>query len=411
MTETCTTEYLESKRYQRHIKRHVLAPVHRFAAVTPPELAALCRQEAEMAGFDVTGLSDAGVEFTGNLGACYESNLWLRTASRILCRLPAFRAGVREELFGKVSGIPWELWLNRSIPVRVETHVEHSRINHEGMVFETVLDGLRRRFREKGIVPPPEWEPSRGRPGRESDENSMKQRILVRLVRNHCELSLDTTGDHLHRRGYRMRHAGAPIRETLAAAILMKAGWNGNTPLVDGMCGAGTVAVEAALLARRMPPGLGRSFLFQSWPSYREKTWEFLLRKARERVSAHPAAPIVALDRDPRALAVARENARKAHTEKEIIWREEDFFDFQPARMGLSEGLLILDPPYGKRLPGPDRGFYDRLGAHLRRLYTGWRIAVLCPERGIAVTGIRAVRYWRIVHGGTPIYVAMARVE
>lgn len=410
MPDKNQAEYIGSKAFQRHVKRYVQAQVHRFAAVVPSELAELCRNELHSLGFQDAAITEAGVEFEGELDACYQANLQLRTASRILCRMASFRAGIAEELFYKVTRIQWELWLNPTVPVHAEAHVERSRIEHEGDLADTILAGIEKRFRSLGVAPP-----RRRTPPAEDDESQApvrwSQRILARMVRNHCEISLDTTGPHLHERGYRLRHTGAPLRETLASAILLRSGWRGDSPLLDGMCGAGTIAIEGSLLSRGIPPGISREFLFEKWPSFREKTWAHLRRKAVE--SAFPRAqfPITAADEDAQAVTIAKENAERAGVMEDIRWEVGDFFSLNPKALDLRPGFLALDPPYGKRLSGGGGELYERIGRHLKDAYAGWRVAVLAPERGLAASlRLPSVRFWTIRHGGLPVTVAMGRV-
>jgi len=398
-----------TKAHQRHLKQQVLAPVYRFAAIVPPELASLCQDEAVALGLPSPLKSDAGIEFSGKLKACYLPNLSLRTASRILCRLPSFRAGVVSELFHKVLSGRWELWLNPAIPLEIKGFVWNSRISHEGLVALTVMQGIAKRFQALQLTPPVRWSPAGGEEG--SAGHSAKQRILVHLRSNHCEISLDTTGEHLHRRGYRLEHSGAPLRETLAAGILLRSQWHGQRPLVDGMCGAGTIAIEAALLARRLPPGGRRSFLFQAWPSFQEKSWNHLHKEALKQVLAHSPVPILALDRDLGALAIARKNAERAGVGDDIQWQAADFFDFKPQDHRLAPGLLVLDPPYGRRLESGGRDFYERLGLQLRQVFEGWHLAILAPSKATALSlKLPSMRFWTISHGGSPIVVVLAKL-
>lgn len=402
-----SVEPLTPKALERHVKRHVVSAEHAFAAVTPPELAPICLEECRRLGIEGE-ISEAGVEFTGGIEACYLANLALRTASRILCRLPDFRAGTREELFFKASKVRWELWLNAEIPLDVASHVLASRVDHEGMVTEAIVDGIRRRFRELGMSEPPRGVPDAPPT---SGLEIERQRILVHLVNNHCRVSLDTTGPHLHLRGYRAIHAGAPLRETLAAGILLKLGWQGETPLVDAMCGSGTFGIEAALLARGLPPGLGRSFLFERWPSFQEKRWAYLRRNVVEDGPKETLPRIVGMDVDPAAAAIARANSERAGVVGDIEWMESDFFAFHPAEHGLANGLVTLNPPYGMRLEGGNAKLYEKIGTHLRDHFRGWRAAVLAPDRTLALRlGFRKSRTWNLVHGGLPILVAMAQI-
>jgi putative N6-adenine-specific DNA methylase len=401
----------DNKAFWRQVRRHLQAQDHVFAAVVPRELQVLCRQELEALGIGGLRLSEAGVEFRGRLSACMQANLWLRTASRVLCRLPDFRVGVVGELFHKVAAIPWEYWLNALLPVAIQSHAARSRVDHEGTIAETVVRAIQHRFREGGFPVPELGAGSRG--GTHAGEAMWVQRILVRVVSNRCEISLDTTGCHLHQRGYRRQHTGAPLRETLAAAILFHSGWRAGRPLLDGLCGAGTVAIEAALLARRIPPGGEREFLFEKWPGHQTKTWQYLRRKAREAALPRASTPIVGLDRDERALGIARENALRAGVGEDIRWDAGDFLTFHPAALDLERGLVVLDPPYGIRTQGTADlpGFYRRLGAHLRAAFTGWQVAVVTPSLDLArELGFRRSRRWWLPHGGTPVCVCMTTI-
>ena len=268
--------------HSRRIKTQIVGPAHRFAIVIPPELARTCLNEARWLGIPEPEVGGAGLEFSGRLNDAYACNLGLRTASRVLCRLEPFRAGVAEELFYKASQIPWDLWLNPEIPLDIEVRVEYSRVSHEKRVGEIIVGGIQKCFGQKGLAyastaMADEANRDTAAFGRlQSYETGLKQKVLVSLVKNHCEISLDMSGAHLHQRGYRRRHSGAPLRETLAAAVLFKSDWKFGEPLVDGMCGSGTFPIEAALMSRRIPPGFGRDFLFQRWPSFKKRAGNIL---------------------------------------------------------------------------------------------------------------------------------------
>jgi putative N6-adenine-specific DNA methylase len=428
-------EAVAGKGFRRRIRRFVQAPVHRFAVIVAPGLVEVCREELAELGFAADQVHEGVLEVAGKLADCYRLNLQLRTASRILCRLPTFRAGVIGELSHKVLAYPWELWLNPEIPLVVQCRAEHSRIHHEGLLGATILAAIQRRFADQELQAPtlhapagrggvqglPELQAHLPRAQHRNDSGSTahdrtgrwKQRLLARIERNHCEISLDTSGPHLHQRGYRLRHAGAPLRETLAAAMLLQADWQGDRPLVDGMCGAGTAAIEAAMLARNLPPGLNREFLFSQWPSFQEKTWTYFCRGAREIALPHAPAPILGLDRDAGALEIAMQNAVRSGVAESIQWQCMDFFAFNPGTSGVAGGLVLLDPPYGMRLTasGDVGAFYQRLGTHLRRFYPGWQVAVAAPSAELAaLLRLSSARWWSIPHGGIPLVVSLAQL-
>ncbi len=389
----------DTKGFSRRIKAHILGPQHGFAVIVPPELSPVCLKETVDADIECPEISDAGVVFSGRLKEAYVCNLWLRTASRVLCRLSPFRAGAVEELFRKVSRIPWELWLNPEIPLDIEAHVEYSRISHEGRVADILFESVEKSLRS--II----------RSAPRSDHEGLKQKLLVRLIENHCQISLDMSGSHLHQRGYRPRHTGAPLRETLAAAILSKSEWKSDQPLVDGMCGSGTFPIEAALISRKIAPGLGRDFLFQRWPSFQRETWEYLCRRAQAASLTKTPEKIVGIDIDPEALSVSAENANRAGVGGDIELERIDFFEFDPVKKGLKKGLLVLNPPYGIRLEAGGTSLYARIGAKLRLNFKGWKFAVLAGSRTeAAAIGMGRVRLWNIRHGGIPVTVVFGMV-
>lgn len=384
------------------MQRHVTGPAHRFLAVVPPQLAPLCRDELLQLGMKGTKITEAGVEFEGKLRDAYAANLWLRTAGRVVCLMDSFRAGTEEELLHKTAARPWELWLNPLIPLKVSAFVEKSRVSHEGLVKELVVNGIHKRMRDLGFP--------LSRPAGDTDPKSV-QRLWVHLRNNHCLISLDTSGPHLHERGYRKVHGGAPLRETLAAAILLRSGWSGEMPLLDGMCGAGTFVIEAACISRRIPPGLGRRFLFEMWPSFQEKTWNYLKRSASGAERDAPVGPLMALDVDSTAIELAIQNAREAGVSDHIRFESLDFFRFEPARFNLNPGLVVLNPPYGKRLKVNSQKFYSRIGTHLREHFKGWRAAVLAPDRTAAARlNLPSAETWPVMHGGLKVMVVLGVV-
>ncbi|SMC17731.1 putative N6-adenine-specific DNA methylase [Desulfacinum hydrothermale DSM 13146] len=365
-------------------------------------------------GAQVVEISEAGVEFEGKLELCYRANLWLRTAGRVLCRLPGFRAGSREELFARACKIPWELWLPRDLALGVQAYVVRSRLRHTQRAAQAVRDAIRRRLEAMGL----EARFAQEAPSADSPLDSAKpaakewvQRIFVRIEDNRCVISLDTTGPHLHQRGYRIRHTGAPLRETLAAAILQRAGWDGRRPLVDGMCGSGTLAIEAAWMGRGVAPGRNRGFLFERWPSFQQKTWNYLLKKADEAVDRSLEMHIVGIDRHGEALRTAADNARRAQADGDIRWVKRPFESFRPEDYGLSGGLVVLNPPYGVRLSGGDMEMYRRILHHLAACFGGWDAAVIAPVREfLSESGVRPDRVWKVRHGGLTVHVGFYRL-
>jgi putative N6-adenine-specific DNA methylase len=214
-------------------------------------------------------------------------------------------------------------------------------------------------------------------PAARYDENSdlPAQLVVVRLINNQCTLSIDTSGAHLHRRGYRKAVAKAPLRETLAAGLLMAAGWDGASPLLDPFCGSGTIPIEAALLARKIAPGRLRRFAFMDWPDTDPTQWQTLLNQADQAVLA--GGPILqASDRDAGAIESARANAARAGVLDAIEFTQRAVSAIQPPRQ---PGWVVTNPPYGVRVRSAHdlRNLYEQFGKVLQLTCPGWHAAIL----------------------------------
>jgi putative N6-adenine-specific DNA methylase len=222
---------------------------------------------------------------------------------------------------------------------------------------------------------------------------------------------VDSSGALLHRRGYRLQTAKAPMRETLAAALLAASGWPGDAPLLDPMCGAGTIAIEGAMLARRMAPGARREFAFMHWPNFDAALWKRMLEKAQDRVLPRATAPIMASDRDAGAIEAARANAERAGVAADIEFTHTALSGIAPP--AASRGWLVTNPPYGVRVGDTKalRDLYAQLGNVARRSCPDWTIAMLSAsaelERQVKVPFTVAIK---TRNGGVPVRIVTARV-
>jgi putative N6-adenine-specific DNA methylase len=222
----------------------------------------------------------------------------------------------------------------------------------------------------------------------EGEQGNPAQLIFVRLVENRCTLSLDSSGALLHRRGYRLETAKAPLRETLAAAMLFASGWNGSSPLLDPFCGAGTIPIEAALLARGAPPGSRRRFAFMDWPNFDIAVWEGVKVEAKP-IQPHRGAEILASDRDAGAIGSARANAERAGVAESIQFSSRPISAVDPPKR---PGWVVTNPPYGVRLGSKQdlRRLYTTFGKVLRAKCPGWRVAMLCNSPDLLrTTGLK----------------------
>jgi putative N6-adenine-specific DNA methylase len=355
-----------------------------FATCAKGTEGALRRELAGLHLAEVKG-DRGGVSFQGELEAGMRACLHSRTAMRVLLELARFPAPTAEALYEGVRAIAWPDWLTVRSTLAVEATVGSSGITHSGFaalkVKDAVVDVLRDALGARPDV----------------DPKDPDVRIVLHLHRDQAALSLDLAGAPLHRRGYRAAMTEAPLKETLAAAALLLGGVDPALPLVDPMAGSGTLAIEHALRARRIAPGLSRAFGFQRWPAYRggpQSLWDRMKAEARAAALPRAPAPILARDGHPKAIEALRRNAAAAGVLADLAIEKADARDLQPIA---AEGTLISNPPYGERLGGKGRrgedggpaapgqaavaekklaGFYRGLAEMLAR-HTGWTVVLL----------------------------------
>ncbi len=368
-------------------------------AVTAPGLESLTAGELTGLGLTPTDTEPGGVAFEGTLEDVARANLWLRTASRVLVRLGSFQARALGELERKAGDLPWRAWLPAGTALRVRATCKKSRLYHQKAVGERIVTASGGTPAETAVAADPD----------EPDEADA-QLVVVRLFRDECTISLDSSGALLHRRGYRLATAKAPLRETLAAGLILASGWDPATPLADPFCGSGTIPIEAALLARRIPPGLTRDFAFLHWRGADPAHWRALLAAARAAILPHAPAPIVGADRDAGAIEAAVANAERAGVSADIGWRREAISSFEaPAGVG----SLVSNPPYGVRVSeGRElRDLFARLGSVARERLAGWRVTLLLPEAPLErATGLRFGPPLHTRNGGLAVRMITAAV-
>ena len=338
-------------------------PLRWFAVATPGLEEPVHAEIAALDGATEVARVDGGVEFAGPLAVGMAANLHSRTATRILLRLGEVEARQFSELRRRLGKLPFEELVPAGRPLRVDAAASRCRLYHTGALAETAALAVADRV---GPLPAAE----------KDDEGAA--RVLLRGREDRFLVSVDASGELLHRRGWRVETGRAPLRETLAAGLLWLCGYDPARPFVDPMCGAGTIALEACALALGVAPGLARSFAFERWPRFDPAAWDRLRDQALAAIRSAPPAPLHAFDRDAEAVEIARRNAGRAgflaHLE---IERAE--LGARPAPA--PPGLLVVNPPYGRRLGG----LHGRdLGRLLRAGYPGWRAGVLLPaaDRG-----------------------------
>jgi putative N6-adenine-specific DNA methylase len=357
-----------------------------FAAV-PRGAEEITASELERLGIQETVVAKGGVSFTTDRAGLYRANLWLRTTSRVLVKLAEFPCAVPDELYHGVHAIAWQDLITPTMTLAVDCSLRDSALTHSGFVALKTKDAIVDRIREACGTRP------------NVDTASPDVRVNVHLLKNQCTVSLDSSGDPLDRRGYRLERTEAPLRETLAAAVIAQTGWDGSIPLVDPMCGSGTIPIEAALMAGRVAPGLRRSFGFQRWLDFDARLWDRLVKEAENGIRKVPVGLITGYDQDSRALVLAARNSAKAGFEGQVHFFHAALEEFKPEG---ETGVVIINPPYGKRLGEEDdlRELYCRIGDIMKQRCRGWTGYVLTGNLELAkYIGLKASRRFVFFNG------------
>jgi len=341
-----------------------------FFAVTAPGLEPFTALELSRLFPDREPVPEpGGVTFRGSFADLMRANLHLRTASRVLARLGMpFLARDFDELRQKAARLPWERFLAPGQPVALRVTCHESKLYHSDAVARILTLALADRL----------GQPS---PLVKTDEESDQppQLIVVRLAEDRVTVSVDSSGTILHKRGYRLASAKAPLRETLAAGLLMASGWDLRSPLLDPFCGSGTIPIEAALMALGIPPGINRRFAFMDWPGYEPSVFSKQYSVVSERLGSNNKPVILASDRDAGAIEMARQNAERAGVVQVIEFSQRAVSAIEPPP---GPGWVVTNPPYGQRVRGGRdlRDLYARFGDVLRAKCPAWQVAVLCSD-------------------------------
>ncbi len=335
-----------------------------------------------------TAEEPGGLLFSGRFEDVYRCNLHLRTASRVSIRLGEFYAAAFSELRKKASRLEWQHYITPGESVNISVTCHKSKLYHSDAVAERVLGAINDHFplSKKPII---------------SDKNG--QLILVRLVNDLCTISIDSSGTLLHKRGYRQETAKAPIRETLAAAMILMSGWNASVPLIDPFCGSGTIPIEAALLAAHIPPGIARKFTFTRWPVLDKTRWQEILQTAKEGIT-HEHLTLIGYDRDQGAIRIAESNAARAGMKDVVVFKKQPISELRPQE---NPGWIITNPPYGLRTSGNRdlRDLYARFGALLDKQFKEWHAGILSYDKRLSGNlGLAdPVSSHHLINGGLPV--------
>jgi len=367
-------------------------------------LEALLADELRALGAESTKETVAGVYFEADLETAYRSVLWSRLASRVLLPLSAFAAEDDHALYAACQQIDWSEHLLPEGTLAVDVNLVDSRLTHDRFAAQRVKDAIVDQIRERHGV----------RPSVDTDAPDLRISLYVR--RDQASLALDLSGGGLHRRGWRIAQGSAPLKETLACAMLLRAGWPeiaaAGGSLLDPMCGSGTLPIEAVRMAADVAPGLLRRHDgLRGWLKFDRALWQRLVDEAgvrAERGLAAFTADVEGRDADPEIIATARRNAEAAGLHGRIRFGVGAVAELPPAD-DRKPGLVICNPPYDERLAA-DAGLYRQLGSALKRGYAGWRAAILTADETLGkATGLHAEKRYMLFNG--PLRCTLLRID
>ena len=299
-----------------------------------------------------------GVSFTGDKGFMYKANLCLRSALKVLVPIYSFQARNEHELYDKMKEYEWEELMSADDTLAINATVNSEEFNHSLYVSQKTKDAICDRFVDKFSV----------RPNVDLDKPTI--RIYVHIFKDYVNVSLDSSGDSLFKRGYRVDIDTAPMKEVLAAGMVLLSNWQPHLPLIDGMCGSGTLGIEAALFANNIPANILREeFGFMKWRDYDKELWDTIYNSSLNKIK-DTIPQIISSDIDIVPLEMAKRNAAVAKVDDIIEYKHISFFDLMPTK---PQGTILLNPPYDERIKMEDtNAFYKQIGDKLKKDFGGW---------------------------------------
>jgi putative N6-adenine-specific DNA methylase len=330
-------------------------------------LEALVAKELKQLGYTDQMGENGRVTFWGDEEAICKTNLWLRTADRVLLKMGEFTATTFDELFEKTKALPWADWLPEDAEFPVDGKSVKSTLfsvsDCQAIVKKAIVEKMKQKYKKNWF-----------------EENGSRYRIEVGLLKDVATLTIDTSGAGLHKRGYRQLSTVAPLRETLAAALVLISKWPADRVLADPFCGSGTIPIEAALIAQNMAPGLNREFAAEQWPNIPGLLWRSARQQAREEIRTDTELRILGTDIDEEALSLSRYHAKRAGVDGQIHFQRQPFAEM---RSRFEYGYIICNPPYGERLGEVKEA--EEIYKDMRRVFNAmetWSFFVITSHMG-----------------------------
>lgn len=354
-------------------------------ATTTFGLEAIAKRELMDLGYKDLKVENGKITFKAREKDIPKANLWLRTADRVLLKMGEFKALSFDELFEKTKALPWDEWIPEDANFVVEGKSINSKLysisDCQRIVEKAVIEKLKTKYNVQWF-----------------EKTGAKYTIEVALLKDIATLTIDTSGEGLHKRGYRDRAGDAPIKETLAAAMILLSYWNKDRVLLDPFCGSGTIPIEAAMIGRNIAPGLDRSFASEEWPRIKKEYWNQAKKEAFESINNETELKILGCDTDKRSILRARDNAANLGLDEDISFFMKDMRDVD---LHDEYGVVITNPPYGERIGEREEvdQLYKDFGEKFRELDT-WSVYVITSEENFEkIYGKEASRKRKLYNG------------
>ncbi|TGB04572.1 THUMP domain-containing class I SAM-dependent RNA methyltransferase [Halobacillus salinus] len=349
-------------------------------------LESIVANEVKALGYEDLQVENGRVIFTADVSAIPRTNLWLRTADRVKLLVGRFKATSFDQLFEETKALPWEAFISEDGEFPVVGKSVKSKLysvpDCQSIVKKAIVERLKKKY---GIA---SW----------LKETGAFYRVEVAIHKDEAVLTIDTSGTGLHKRGYRIGQGEAPLKETLAAALVQVTNWKPDEPFVDPFCGSGTIAIEAALIGQNIAPGFNREFASENWGFIPQKVWDEAFREAEEHANYDQPLDITGSDLDPEMIKVAERNALEAGLGDLVTWKQMQVSDFKPKK---ENGYVVTNPPYGERLnekPEVEKMYRD-LGTIMRD-DPSWSVYVLTSHEGFeSLYGKKATKKRKLFNG------------
>lgn len=365
--------------------------MNNYFATVARGLEAIAAQELTSLGAKAVHTDFAGVHFQGDKTLLYRVNLWTRTIFRVLVPIANIKADNAQKLYYNIREIDWSKYLQIDRTFAVNCTGKNQNLNHTHFtalqIKNAIIDQQQKKYNKRSNI----------------DPKNPDLLINAHIEGDRCILSLDSSGSSLHRRGYRPAMGLAPLKETLAAALLAMAEWTPDLPLFDPLCGSGTLPIEAALKALNIAPGLYRQkFGFQTWQDFDHDLWQKIVTQAKDSRLSNLSVPIIGSDRDFKVIEQAYINASNCGLENQIKFVQQDLASVKtPAE----KGIIICNPPYGQRLGNYKEleSLYQLLGDILKQRFRGWTAYILSGNKNLAKKiGLRTSQRLHVYNGSLP---------